>query len=79
MRAYKGVISIAPNSQSQTQRESYRERARDGGGVGGRGGEVSDKTFSPLEQGKFLVAIGILLELGAGWGWGRGKGFTLCI
>lgn len=32
MRAYKGVISIAPNSQ--TQRESYRERerARDGGG-----------------------------------------------
>lgn len=31
MRAYKGVISIAPNSQ--TQRESYRERerARDGG------------------------------------------------
>lgn len=31
MRAYKGVISIAPNSR--TQRESYRERerARDGG------------------------------------------------
>lgn len=43
MRAYKGVISIAPNSQSQTQRESYREREQEmGGGVGGGGGEVSD-------------------------------------
>lgn len=66
-------------THSHRHRERATEREQEMGGVGGRGGEVSDKTFSPLEQGKFLVAIGILLELGAGWGWGRGKGFTLCI